>query len=436
VTHRKGCASIATALVLFFGLTQTIGATDITTFSERAIEFDLLRKAADQRESSLIATAESALLLPDPAFRIGMANLPIDSFDFNREPMTQLTLGIKQSLPRRATRELSRDLIRSHAYAAGLEYGLRTAEVLRDSRIDWLSYRALADRIQLITAQKVTLETLHKSSLNLYQNSISARQSSPLRLQADILLLEDRLIELRSKLIAAQERLRYWDPSSQATQWNTLSSEGLEELKKNLQSLADLNLAAVTERLSQHPNSLLSQSKVRSREIETDLARDTYIPQFGIEASYGFRDDSPIGTQRSDFGSIALTFTVPLRQTRQDLKVKAAEAARASSALQHAETEKRLIREVIELQARGQRLIQQFNLIRDHLLPLTQGQIVSLEIETTQNSATLTEVLDAQIRLIEHQIKLNTTEEKLLTTAVQLEFYLTTSTNREVHHAK
>ena len=435
MTHRKGCAPIATALALFLGLTQASGATDINTFSERAIELDPLRKAVDQRENSLMAKAESELLLPDPTFRIGIANLPIDNFDFNREPMTQMTLGIRQSLPRRTTRELNRDLTRSHAHASSFEYSLRTAEVLRDSRLDWLTFRALTDRIALISEQKVTLETLYRSALNLYQNSTSARQSSPLRLQADMLLLEDRLIELQSKRAVAEERLRYWDPSSDADQWNTPSAEGLEKLKANLISLANLDQEAVAKRVRQHPSNLLSQSRVKSQEIQTDLAHDAYGPQFGIEASYGFRDNSPIGSQRSDFGSIALTFTVPLRQKRQDLNVRAANAAKASSDFEQAEIHKRLVREANQLRATAQRLIRQFNLIQDELLPLTQAQIVSLEIETTQNSATLTEVLDAQTRLIEHQLKLNTTEEALLKTAVQLEFYLATSVPQEAHHA-
>ncbi|RLC97036.1 MAG: transporter, partial [Chloroflexi bacterium] len=38
--------------------------------------------------------------LPDPKLRLGAVNVPVDTFDFEQEQMTQLKVGIVQSFPR------------------------------------------------------------------------------------------------------------------------------------------------------------------------------------------------------------------------------------------------------------------------------------------------------------------------------------------------
>ena len=60
------------------------------------------------RQEAAESQSVAAGALPDPTVSIGFANLPVDSFDFGQEPMTQLVVGVGQAFPRGDTRSLRR----------------------------------------------------------------------------------------------------------------------------------------------------------------------------------------------------------------------------------------------------------------------------------------------------------------------------------------
>jgi len=78
--------------------TQSIGLT--------LQQAESLAASADPRVASHQATARALLdesisdaTLPDPKFRLGLFNLPVDSLSTTQEGSTQLRLGIQQAFP-------------------------------------------------------------------------------------------------------------------------------------------------------------------------------------------------------------------------------------------------------------------------------------------------------------------------------------------------
>ena len=49
------------------------------------------------REKAAVAQSIAAGALPDPIVSVNIANLPVDSFDFGQEPMTQLQVQASQT---------------------------------------------------------------------------------------------------------------------------------------------------------------------------------------------------------------------------------------------------------------------------------------------------------------------------------------------------
>ncbi len=49
-----------------------------------------------KRQESLEALSIESGSLPDPSVSLGIANLPIDTFDFSQEGMTQFKVGVSQ----------------------------------------------------------------------------------------------------------------------------------------------------------------------------------------------------------------------------------------------------------------------------------------------------------------------------------------------------
>ena len=406
-------------------------------FALNAVRNDLLMQASAHQERAQTEQASYPLALPDPSLRIGLANLPVDSFEFDQEPMTQITVGLKQALPRLATRQLKNQQGKQMAEEQGQKTHLRRAEVLRLSRLDWLSMFGLQRKIALLNEQKTILNTLYASKINTYEHSASARQSTLLRLQTEILMLDEQLLMALGEQQATVQKLRYWSPSSEEEQFKQLPATGLTHLTALASTLIETDSPEIEAALLQHPRLRMSDEKLSVADLNTRLAKDAYKPQFSLEASYGYRDDSPLGTSRSDFASIALSFDVPIRQSkRQDYALRSAESSRQAASFERSYLVRKLKSDALALQAKLKELQQRTALLRDDLLPLSTTQIASLEIESLQNASALTELLDAQVRRNEYQLKLNDAEIAFWKTTTDLQFYLQTEAldSPETHH--
>jgi outer membrane protein TolC len=295
----------------------------------------------------------------------------------------------------------------------------------------------LQRKIALLNEQKTILNTLYASKINTYEHSASARQSTLLRLQTELLMLDEQLLMALGEQQATVQKLRYWSPSSEEEQFKQLPATGLTHLTALASTLIETDSAEIEAALLQHPRLRMSDEKLSVADLNTRLAKDAYKPQFSLEASYGYRDDSPLGTSRSDFASIALSFDVPIRQSkRQDYALRSAESSRQAASFERSYLARKLKSDALALQAKLKELQQRAALLRDDLLPLSATQITRLEIESLQNASALTELLDAQVRRNEYQLKLNDAEIALWKTTIDLQFYLQSEPldSPETHH--
>lgn len=62
-----------------------------------------------ERATALSEKAVSESRLPDPRLRLGMLNMPVDTFDFTQEPMTQAQIGLQQQFPPGRTLAIRRE---------------------------------------------------------------------------------------------------------------------------------------------------------------------------------------------------------------------------------------------------------------------------------------------------------------------------------------
>jgi outer membrane protein TolC len=413
------------AALVFTSLVWSEPSPPLEDFAQNALRNDPLLQASAYHQLAQTEQANYPIALPDPSLRIGMANLPLDSFEFDQEPMTQLTVGIKQALPRLKTRELKSQQGKQAAAEQEQKTQLRRAEVARQSRLDWLSMFGLQRKIALLKEQKAILNTLYASKVNTYEHSATARQSTLLRLQSEILMLDEQLLQAQGEQQATLQQMRYWAPNFSDEQLQSLAPDGLTYLASIADTFVNASAEQTEQVLLQHPNVRISDERLNAADLNTELAKDAYKPQFAVEASYGYRDDSPVGAKRSDFASIALSFDLPIRQSkRQDHALRAAEASRQAANFERSFLARKFKSEALALQAKTLQLKQRAALLHDDLLPLSATQIASLEIESLQNASALTDLLDAQVRRNQYQLKLNDTEINLWKTTIELQFYL------------
>lgn len=149
-----------------------------------------------------------------------------------------------------------------------------------------------------------------------------------------------------------------------------------------------------------------------------NLAEQKYQPQWGVNASYGYRADDSFGNSRADLFSIGVVFDLPLfTGNRQDKEV--------SSAIANTEvikTEKLLlIRQLISAfaSAKGQffRIKERQTLYIERLLPQIQQQVQASLTAYTNNEGDFSEVVRGRIAELNAQIEfltINTQEQKII----------------------
>jgi len=92
-------------LILNFVTSTVLFANELTLAESEQIvlDSDFITRQFNTRSASLNERAIADGQLPDPKVKLGIMNLPVNSFDRGQEPMTQLQVGIQQSFPRGRT---------------------------------------------------------------------------------------------------------------------------------------------------------------------------------------------------------------------------------------------------------------------------------------------------------------------------------------------
>ena len=169
---------------------------------------------------------------------------------------------------------------------------------------------------------------------------------------------------------------------------------------------------------SSHPAVKAVDKNIDATRIGVDLAEQKYQPQWGVNASYGYRADDPLGNSRADLFSIGVVFDLPLfTGNRQDKEV--------SSAIANTEvikTEKLLlIRQLISAftSAKGQyfRLKERQTLYTERLLPQIHEQVEASLTAYTNNEGEFSEVVRGRIAELNAHIEfltMNTKEQKII----------------------
>ncbi len=299
---------------------------------EQAIELawqqDLWLSGSRLRQEALEAQSHAADTLPDPVLSVGVANLPLDTFDFNQEAMTQLKLGVSQMLPRGDTLALSKQRYTLLGQQQQAQRDERRAKVALAVAEVWLDAWRAQQSMRLIDSDRALFVDLVEVAESAYASALgSVRQQDVIRAQLELTRLDDRVAALRTQRDAALGKLGQWLGSGRAAR----VASGLPPLTLP-PALADVSAEGVdiswlSEVLLAHPALLSLDQRIAASELEVDIARQQYRPQWGINAAYGYREDAPGGIDRADFFSVGISVELPLFKTsRQDRQLQSAQA--------------------------------------------------------------------------------------------------------------
>ncbi|OJH75596.1 Outer membrane efflux protein [Vibrio vulnificus] len=299
---------------------QLLSQSDsLTLLIEQALANDASRKQIFAQSQAMRESGVAASTLMDPKLKVGFGGLPVDSFKFDEDPMTNISVGLMQQFERGSTLELQSKKASQQADGMALQVAAREREVANGITQLWLElgYQQQAERV-LLENQRLMREL---------ESFISTNYSIGKSEAQDLLNAQLQVSQLEEKLQANQQMQRRI--LSQMSEW--LGSEWLYQ-QRDLKASNQLNWDALERLLSassttqhfaqlaQHPMVQMANANIAVSQTQVELAQQSYPPQFGVEVMYAYRQANNMkGEPASDLVSAYLTMDIPLfTGNRQD----------------------------------------------------------------------------------------------------------------------
>jgi outer membrane protein TolC len=448
-THKFHSSRSSLRLVLALISTLPFAAFASITMQDAvkiAIQHDPWLTGNQLQERALRAASKGANSLPDPMLSMGLLNLPSDGFAFDQEPMTQIKVGLAQTFPRGDSLAIKQQQLNYQADQHPYQREDRKAKIRFTVSQLWLDALKADHTIRMIKRDRVLFEQLVdivKASYSSAQGN--TRQQDVISAQLELARLDDRLIAINSQRDIAVSNLSEWlSPSAQLAVSETFADNAnnadlannsalptTTELPNNIQVLLQrTDNTALLQLLTHHPALLAIEQSAKAGDTAVKLAKQKYKPQWGVNASYAYRDDDPLGQSRADFFSVGITVDIPIfGYVKQD-----SEVAASSLTAQAIETEKRLLQQrmlsqMLGLYQKEIRFGQREQGFITAILPQIQEQADASLSGYTNDDGDFSEVMRARISQLNAKIDLINIQIEKFKTHIQLRYFFEGYTN-------
>jgi hypothetical protein len=324
----------AVASMLLFSVSLWAEGISLNNAEQMAIQSDPAKDMYQAQQASLIAQGIAGSTLDDPMIKLGVANLPTDSFQLNQEAMTQVAVGISQQFSRGSKLELTQKNFNQRSDMAGFQGLDRQLMVKKTVRELWLNILFIDKSLQIIKDNKTLF-------LGFYQD-LKTSYSLGLAENEDLIAAEIEISQFDEKTAAlTQQSLHYRSLLNEyigGNAYQTLSSE-IPKWPETLSYINTVNLKNNQhyDLLSLHPKAKMFVKNIEVADNGIALAKQDYKPSYKVEVGYGLRlSDTDMGEPRSDLLSAFVSMDVPLfTDKRQDQKLISAQHNKGQKQAEH-----------------------------------------------------------------------------------------------------
>lgn len=390
-------------------------------------------------QASLYEQSLASKALPDPKLSVNLANLATDTFEFNQEPMTQFRVGISQTLPRGESLELRAKQFKTLSEQQPWLRENRKASVSLMTANLWLeAYKAQAS-IELLEKNQGLFEQLIEVAEAGYGSSFSkVHQQDVIRAELELIRLEDKLFQLKQNQKVAIKKLNEWVGANsfygQSDDRQILNpikvSSQLPEIKRlypeELLSLSSsiFNSNEMINKIQQHPLLISIDKKIMAGDVGIELAKQSYKPEWGLNASYAYRDNAPSGINRADFFSVGVTVSMPFfSSSKQDSQVKSAISNKEAMKDDKWLTLRNFLANIEAEIAKLQKLEERQALYQKSLLPQMSQQAEAALNAYSNDVSDFAEVVRARIAELDASLELLSIHTEKVKSIMQLNYY-------------
>jgi len=291
-------------------------ALSLLQAEQLALEADPLIKSYKASSRSFDAESAANGTLPDPKLRLGMFNVPLDTFSTTEDPSTQLRIGIQQEFPRGDTTDLKQQQSRWLAQAAMAQAEDEQLQLLMNVREAYLNLFYEIQARGIVNESRQLFIKLVRITEDQYAAG-RANQQDVIHADLELSRLDDRAIKIQGNEDEYRAQLAQWVGD---IAWQDIDNHFpvLPEVSDEL----DIN-----QMLTQHPAVMIETAKVGASRTMIEVTRQDYKPGVGAFVEYRKRfGENSDGSDRSDMMAAMVTVDIPLfTENRQDKNVAARE---------------------------------------------------------------------------------------------------------------
>ena len=303
----------------FKGDMETLSLDDAVTI---AVNSNPFLKAAEWREKSAKEKMVQSGSWMDPTFKFALLNVPAESFEFDREPMTGKQFALTQHIPFPGK-------LGAKKKAAEQEWHAVSADRLELERM--LIHRVKNSYFDLYTIDKsIGIIRENIDLMTRFVEIAERRYSVGTGLQQDVLKAQ---VE-KSKFEEQSINLGFRREKATAT-LNTLMNRALETPILVSDELLPTKIDLTEEELMEKARNLRPALKAARHRIDRnerimDFSKKLKLPDLGVGMAYTQRNEltGPMMGEGADFLSMSVAFSLPIKPgNRQSSKVEESKAA-------------------------------------------------------------------------------------------------------------
>ena len=344
-------------------------AVNLEGLIEEALSNNPDLKAADEKVQAGGEKPAQEESLDNPRIGLGLMNVPVNSFDFNQEPMTQKQVSVIQKLPFPGKLGLKGDIARKDVDIA--------REELLEKRNNMVMQVKTVYRNLLLVDRTIEITEKNRDMVREFVKTAETKYSVGMGIQQDVLKARVELSKMIDMLISLGQK-----KTSLLARMNALlyrpSGKKLEDVDVgDIDSLKPADFPYTPDQLEtiaieNRPVLVAAKQRIERSKLSIMLAKKNYYPDFDVGMSYGQRQSLP------DFLSGFVTISIPLwHKNREDRKV-AEETAMARQAEEQYEAMKNdIFFKISDSTAEIGKYRQQMDLLKTGLIPQSRAALES-----------------------------------------------------------
>jgi len=329
--------------------------------------------------------------LKDPKLQVGLNNMPTDTFEFDQENMTQFKVGIVQQFPAGDSLNIRQQKTEKQSELLLSKISERKLSIIKEVRLTYFEIFYWEKAKKTIKQNKRFFSQL----VEIVQSMFSVgrnNQQDLIRAQLELSRLDDRIVKITQKVNTQRSKLSRWIGMQNSTQ----------SLTSQLPVLAIPDISDDFETLSQlfytHPKILEIDKQLEISRKDIELVKESYKPGWALNVGYGYRDNAPNGSKRSDFLSAGVSIDLPLfTANRQDKKLLSKEHAYQSLKDKRVAMLRQLVAQLQQEVASEEQLKNRHQLYRKLLLPQASQQTQAALLAYQSDRGDFADVMRAYI---------------------------------------